>query len=237
MVAASSNMNRQGFVIVPPPGMTVLLQNQDLSPPAINLTPGSIQNGDKPLQTMYQTNQFSGGAGTAGKRHKGHRVFILRGSPKALGAIQILIGLVYLTFGSLFLMFMFNELYISYIMLSGYLYWGGILLIFSGSLLMLAERYQTSCALKGSLVLNIISSFAAVVGIFVFLVDILYFPGDQYRKHEVDWKLAQGLSNTILFFTVLEFITGILASRSCYDALYHQDDEVTCLMTDEVIIH
>ncbi|KAL8182814.1 UNVERIFIED_CONTAM: hypothetical protein K2H54_002121 [Gekko kuhli] len=178
-------MNSQALVIVPPPGMTVLVQNQDLSPGSINQTPASIQNGDRPLQTMYQTNQSTGGTGTAGNRFKGHGVSIMRGSPRVLGAIQIVIGSVHLTFGSL--LFMFSGLYMSYIMLSRYLYWGGILFIFSGFLLMFADRYQASCVVKGSLALNVINSFAAAAGTFLFLVDILYFPGDQYRQHAVDW--------------------------------------------------
>ncbi|XP_077177203.1 membrane-spanning 4-domains subfamily A member 15-like isoform X2 [Paroedura picta] len=223
-------MDRQAFVIVPPPGMTVILQNQSLSTSAINQTPGRIQNGDEPLQTMYQKTQFSGGTGAAGNRY---RLGILRGSLKLLGAIQILIGVVHLTFGSL--MFMFSDWYMSYIMLSRYVYWAGILFIFSGSLSTLAERYQASCLLKGSIVLNMISIFAAAAGIFLFLVDILYFPGDEYRQHIIERKIIQSLSITILFFAILEFFTGILASCSPCNVLRHQDEEAKCLMNDEVI--
>ncbi|XP_054828005.1 membrane-spanning 4-domains subfamily A member 15-like isoform X1 [Eublepharis macularius] len=229
-MAEAPSMNNQTFVIIPPPGMTTILQNQALFPSTINQPPGKVQDTDQPLQTMYQMDQHTGGTGTAGNRYKGHGDAVLGGCPKVVGAIEILIGLVHLTFGSLLVMF--SGLYISYIMYLRYLYWGGILFIFSGSLLVFTAHYQTSCVMKCSLALNIISSFASAIGVFFFLADILYFPGDQYEQHAVDWKMAQGLSNTILFFAILEFFIGIIASHSSYNALSHQDEEAICLVTD-----
>ncbi|XP_054828006.1 membrane-spanning 4-domains subfamily A member 15-like isoform X2 [Eublepharis macularius] len=189
-MAEAPSMNNQTFVIIPPPGMTTILQNQALFPSTINQPPGKVQDTDQPLQTMYQMDQHTGGTGTAGNRYKGHGDAVLGGCPKVVG------------------------------------------FIFSGSLLVFTAHYQTSCVMKCSLALNIISSFASAIGVFFFLADILYFPGDQYEQHAVDWKMAQGLSNTILFFAILEFFIGIIASHSSYNALSHQDEEAICLVTD-----
>ncbi|XP_037694898.1 membrane-spanning 4-domains subfamily A member 15 isoform X2 [Choloepus didactylus] len=68
----------------------------------------------------------------------------LTGEPKALGTVQILIGLIHLGFGSVLLLVRRGHLGMLFIE-GGVPFWGGACFIISGSLSVAAERNHSSC--------------------------------------------------------------------------------------------
>lgn len=137
---------------------------------------------------------------------------------KALGAIQILIGLVHFGLGSI----MITVLYLSYIPVSlygGFPFWGGIWFIISGSLSVAAENQPHSfCLLNGSVVLNIFSAICSAVGVILFITDLSLTGryADSYDYHDQNiWGMNTGMavSGVLLIFCLLEFCVACASSH------------------------
>ncbi|XP_055437129.1 membrane-spanning 4-domains subfamily A member 8 isoform X2 [Bubalus kerabau] len=128
---------------------------------------------------------------------------------KALGAIQILIGLIHLGLGSV----MGTVLVGNYTALSfygGFPFWGGIWFIISGSLSVLAEKHSRSCLLNSSVGFNIVSAVFSLVGITLFIVELIIntpYIYPVYDPHFPTW----GKCHTVLITVALQYS---LKSRS-----------------------
>ncbi|GAB5577937.1 membrane-spanning 4-domains subfamily A member 15 [Prionailurus iriomotensis] len=85
----------------------------------------------------------------------------LTGEPKALGTVQILIGLIHLGFGSVLLMVRRGHVGMLFIE-GGVPFWGGACFVISGSLSVAAEKNHTSC-------LDVGRGYLAVLTIFTIL--------------------------------------------------------------------
>nr|XP_004667624.2 membrane-spanning 4-domains subfamily A member 8 [Jaculus jaculus] len=137
---------------------------------------------------------------------------------KVLGAIQILIGLVHISLGSV----MATVLSGSYIPVSfygGFPFWGGIWFIISGSLLVAAENQPNStCLLNGSVGLNIFSVICSAVGIILFITDLslvgTYTDYGYYSRYD-SWGVNPGMavSGVLLIFCLLEFCVACTSSH------------------------
>uniref|UniRef100_A0A672HM27 Membrane-spanning 4-domains subfamily A member 15-like n=1 Tax=Salarias fasciatus TaxID=181472 RepID=A0A672HM27_SALFA len=87
------------------------------------------------------------------RRHKFRKVH-----PKALGTVQIMIGVLTLLFG------IATAVHIPSLgVLSGIFVWGALIYIASGSVTVAAEKHLSRCLINASLVLNIIAAVVAVV--------------------------------------------------------------------------
>ncbi|XP_030046137.1 membrane-spanning 4-domains subfamily A member 4A isoform X2 [Microcaecilia unicolor] len=95
-----------------------------------------------------------------------------KGEPKALGVTQILIGFVQIILTIILLSVPIPFYSISAIV--GVPIWGGVLFIISGSLSVAAKNRANTCLVKGSMVMNILSSIAALVGIILLSFDQSY---------------------------------------------------------------
>ncbi|KAM5142209.1 membrane-spanning 4-domains subfamily A member 4A-like [Mantella aurantiaca] len=97
-----------------------------------------------------------------------------KGEPEALGATQIFAGVVILIFGIALLVTTeprgFDAL--APVIFSGLPFWSGIMYITSGSLSVAASVKPTLGKVRASLVLNIISSLAAGIGIIMLLISL-----------------------------------------------------------------
>eukprot|EP00073_Rattus_norvegicus_P043891 XP_017445969.1 PREDICTED: membrane-spanning 4-domains subfamily A member 18 [Rattus norvegicus] len=106
---------------------------------------------------------------------------------RTLGAIQILIGLFHV-FSA------FNpHIYWNFSVLgaSGYLIWGGLSFIISGSLSVLAEKDTNSCVVNSSIGMNVISSIFSLTGILVIIIDLCFpTPGISFLMVSIttDWS-------------------------------------------------
>ncbi|KAJ6654160.1 hypothetical protein lerEdw1_007429 [Lerista edwardsae] len=117
-------MNNHTFVTIPPPGVPHSHPNQDFFLGTIDQTPAMLQYSGQTLETGYP-NLLPQRTGPCGIIYAGRIVTILKGEPKVVGAIQILIGLVHIGFGSVLTRLV--GVYMASIVVSGYVYWGGFL--------------------------------------------------------------------------------------------------------------
>ncbi|KAM9763291.1 membrane-spanning 4-domains subfamily A member 18 isoform 3-T4 [Dama dama] len=109
---------------------------------------------------------------------------------KTLGAIQILIGLVHLGLGSV-MATVFIGSYTAISFYGGFPFWGGIWFIISGSLSVLAEKHsRPSCLLNSSVGFNIVSAIFSMVGLMLFIVDLIVmapYAYPDYNPHSSTW--------------------------------------------------
>ncbi|XP_020941116.1 membrane-spanning 4-domains subfamily A member 8-like [Sus scrofa] len=169
------------FVVTSPDGYTVL------------------PSGMTQVYPSYQPQAFVGQPPAQGTLKEG----------KALGAVQILIGLFYLGLASI----MGTVLARGYLAISfngGFPFWAGIWFIVSGSLSVTAEKQpRSSCLLNSSLGFNILSAIYSLVGICLFTAELVIAPSFLWTDHHSPpfWNVITGIaiSSVFLIFCLLEF--------------------------------
>nr|XP_017533891.2 membrane-spanning 4-domains subfamily A member 8 [Manis javanica]XP_017533892.2 membrane-spanning 4-domains subfamily A member 8 [Manis javanica] len=148
---------------------------------------------------------------------------------KTLGAIQIIIGLIHIGFGSI-MPILIPGYYVSISFFGGFVYWGGIWFIVSGSLSVAAEKYPRSlCLVNVDLGFNITSAVFSVIGIMLYITDLsiniicLY---SAYCIHSY-WIFSPGLahSSLLLIFCILEFCVVCASCHfACQLACYQRNN-------------
>ncbi|KAG8505736.1 B-lymphocyte antigen CD20, partial [Galemys pyrenaicus] len=101
---------------------------------------------------------------------------------KALGAVQIMNGLFLLALGGILMTH--AKVYTPICMALWYPLWGGVMYIISGSLLAAAERSYKMSLVKGKMILNSFSLFAAISGIIILIMDIFNITISHFFKME-----------------------------------------------------
>lgn len=124
------------FVVIPPSNASGLRPPPAILPTSMCQPPGIMQ---------FEESQLGAQAPRATQPPDLRPMeTFLTGEPKALGTVQILIGLIHLGFGSVLLMVRRGHLGMLFIE-GGVPFWGGACFIISGSLSVAAERNHTSC--------------------------------------------------------------------------------------------
>ncbi|XP_055210206.1 membrane-spanning 4-domains subfamily A member 12 [Gorilla gorilla gorilla] len=137
----------------------------------------------------------------------GTAVMNFKEEAKALGVIQIMVGLMHIGFGIVLCLisFSFREVlgFASTAVIGGYPFWGGLSFIISGSLSVSASKELSRCLVKGSLGMNIVSSILAFIGVILLLVDMCIngVAGQDYRAV----LSGKGISAMLMIFSLLEF--------------------------------
>ncbi|XP_010383281.1 B-lymphocyte antigen CD20 isoform X2 [Rhinopithecus roxellana] len=107
--------------------------------------------------------------------------FFMRES-KALGAVQIMNGLFHIALGGLLMIP--AGIYAPICVTVWYPLWGGIMYIISGSLLAATEKNSRKCLVKGKMIMNSLSLFAAISGMILSIMDILNIKISHFLKME-----------------------------------------------------
>ncbi|KAL6455684.1 hypothetical protein MHYP_G00355350 [Metynnis hypsauchen] len=139
----------------------------------------------------------------------------LKGEPKALGTVQIMIGLMTFMFGIVITINV--DLIIT--VYSGIAFWGGLMYIITGSLAVAASNKLHRCVVKGALVMNVLSSIVAAIAIILLSLDFVvsgFFRPCRYDYDYDNFKCNRGQSTGInavlLIFSIMQFIISICVS-------------------------
>uniref|UniRef100_A0A8C4RLI7 Membrane-spanning 4-domains subfamily A member 15-like n=1 Tax=Erpetoichthys calabaricus TaxID=27687 RepID=A0A8C4RLI7_ERPCA len=130
----------------------------------------------------------------------------LEGEPKALGVVQIMIGVINIGFG---IVLAFPG---SLAVISGISFWASIMYIISGTLSICATNKMQPCQIKGALATNIVSTIFSCIGIMMYSVDlgVQLCYDDCYYYYS--FQAAQGIKGVLLIFTILEFWVSLFTS-------------------------
>lgn len=128
---------------------------------------------------------------------------------RTLGAIQILIGLTHI-FTAINPSLYWEG---SYSAISGYLEWGGVSFIISGSLSVEAEKKRSYCMVHGSIGMNVVSAVVSLAGILLLILDLCF-------TQPVNVK---AISGGLLPFALLEFcLTCVVSHFGCQATCWNQ---------------
>lgn len=151
----------------------------------------------------------------------------IKGEPKSLGVVQIMIGLINICLGGI-LCSSSDSGYFGGVIYSGVPFWGAVFYFISGGLSISAEKKGTRCLVTGSLVMNIFSSIAAGISIIVCSVDLTYpyyyyscynsYDPDCWRYRDAYYSYKNGIVGVLLLLSLLEF--GVSVAVSCFGCKY-----------------
>ncbi|KAL6455675.1 hypothetical protein MHYP_G00355260 [Metynnis hypsauchen] len=136
----------------------------------------------------------------------------LKGEPKALGSVQIMIGLFTLLLGVVI------TLYIPAVtVVSGIVFWGSLVYISSGSLAVSASNKLHSCVVRGALWMNVLSTIIAGLNIILLSLDLTIGHTFRYCNYNSGYGCSSnGLTNGIfvmlLIFSITQFIISFCLS-------------------------
>ncbi|KAJ8290069.1 hypothetical protein GJAV_G00008380 [Gymnothorax javanicus] len=143
----------------------------------------------------------------------------LKGDPKALGTVQIMIGLFVILVGIII------SIAGSYVgVYSGFVFWGGLIFISSGALSVAATNKLNRCLVRGALGMNIISAIAAGIGIILFSLEFAF--GWLYDATSYGFQtLSDGTKGVLMLFTFLELLISISVSAFACSAVCNSSSQ------------
>ncbi|KAM9149059.1 membrane-spanning 4-domains subfamily A member 15-like [Pangshura tecta] len=223
-MAAPGSMANGVLVFMPPNSAGVIHQDQGVSG-AIPQTPEMVQCGPQQFTVMNPGNQPLGtiyprspAEQVAQLRKVGMMEIFLKAQPRTLGAIQILIGLIHVGFGGVSTTFF---KYISVSGIVGYPFWGGIVFVISGSLLVAVENRGNICLVRSSRGINRISALFSATGIILFLTDLIINASHyDHEDEKFHWLNAlKGIKIMLLLLSILEFSIAVSTSYFASQAI------------------
>lgn len=158
----------------------------------------------------------------------------LKGEPKVLGVVQVLISLMTLSLGIILMSATVSPYYYirpnTFLVYTGYTVWGPVMFIFSGSLSIAAGVKTSKGLVRGSLGLNITSSVFAAVGLILTSISLSINSLDHFHcsyPEKSDYcstinTIILGMEAVVLILTLLEFCIAVsLSSFGCKVLCYN----------------
>ncbi|NXT91456.1 M4A15 protein, partial [Anhinga rufa] len=151
-----------------------------------------------------------------------------KAQPKALGTIHIFTGIIHICFG--IILTVTEHRAHSLPVASGVLFWLGLLLLVSGSLLVESEKRENILLVKTCCVVNVGVILSTLVATLVHTVAITHdIPGCKTNlpyQLKAEWCynaenkiLSNGLDSIFIIFCLLEFCVAVAALAFGYDAV------------------
>ncbi|XP_042321900.1 membrane-spanning 4-domains subfamily A member 12-like [Sceloporus undulatus] len=144
--------------------------------------------------------------------------------PKALGAVHIVLGATQISFGIVLTIAQGNLKTLT--VKSGIYFWIGILLLFSGSLLVEMEKRKHVWLVRASLIANLLVCVAALIAIVLHATEIAHQKKSEklcdelylvYCNHR-EAELVYGLNSIFIILSLLEISIAITALVTGYKA-------------------
>ncbi|XP_067322160.1 membrane-spanning 4-domains subfamily A member 15-like [Anolis sagrei] len=214
-------------VFLPPNGANVYQAAQGAPGTTIIQAPGTVQYvqyGGQQLGTSSNSSQQDPQVGLLQN--------FLKAEAKTLGAIQIFIGLMHIILGAISATFPASN-YIFLVVYTGYVFWGAVFFIISGSLSVSAEKRLTPGLVKCSVGMNITSAIITIAGIILLILELAInstMPDSDESTNLVYYYWIQsvgaGISSLLLLLSLLEFsITVSVAHFGCQAACCYKDQQ------------
>ncbi|XP_027659983.1 membrane-spanning 4-domains subfamily A member 15-like [Falco biarmicus] len=154
-----------------------------------------------------------------------------RAQPKALGTIHIFTGIIHVCFGIILTASQYSTP--SLPVASGVLFWLGLLLLVSGSLLVESEKRDSILLVKTCCIVNMGVILSTLVATLVHTTAITRnIPGCENKPYYLkpDWcfdaenkMVSNGLDSIFIIFSLLEFCAAVAALAFGYDAIKQHD--------------
>ncbi|XP_068964176.1 membrane-spanning 4-domains subfamily A member 4A-like [Petaurus breviceps papuanus] len=154
-------------------------------------------------------------------KSKAHLQKFLKGEPKVLGTVQIMIALMNFTLGMVIILIpLKTSVYENFLWYTGYIFWGTAFFIISGSLSIAAENRATNTLVQSSLAMNVVSSVVAGLGIILFLVNLFVMDTIYYFCHFegsldpclLGMYIMLGIKVILLILAILELAISLAIS-------------------------
>ncbi|KAK9969957.1 hypothetical protein ABG768_028098 [Culter alburnus] len=157
-----------------------------------------------------------------------------KAQPKALGTVQIMIGVMIFLFGIVLTanVYHFGSLYV----FSGITYWGSFIYISAGSLSVAAQNKLHPCVVKASLGMNVISAITSVIAVLLMGmqmgIDPRGYRNCYSRSYSENYiciyfeRYGWGIIGIMMVFSILQFIISICISGFACKATCDRDSTV-----------
>lgn len=154
--------------------------------------------------------------------------------PKALGAVQIVTGVMVFLCGFVRTTILHYNYYTATSFISGITYWGSFIYISAGSLSVAAQNKLHLGVVKASLIMNVISAITAGLAILLLSIEIqlisdqsCYIVYDSTPRICLNFKKYDlGIFGLLLVFSILQFIISICISAFVCKATRNRDSTV-----------
>ncbi|XP_048048693.1 membrane-spanning 4-domains subfamily A member 4A-like [Megalobrama amblycephala] len=155
-----------------------------------------------------------------------------KAQPKALGTVQIMIGVMIFLLGIVLTanVYRFGSLYV----ISGITYWGSFIYISTGSLSVVAQNKLHPCVVKASLGMNVISAITSAIAVLLMGIQIgihsMGYPSCYYsRSYSENYicihfeRYGWGIIGIMMVLSILQFIISICISGFACKATCNRD--------------
>lgn len=144
-----------------------------------------------------------------------HLIF-LKGQPKSLGIIQIMVAFLQIAFG---IILVFTEGVYNYSLAAEITipFWGAVIYLISGSISVAAENTESRCLVKASLGWNIISAVVSSLEFVILIIDVVMNSGEPCDSWcIIIWVIRETIFVSLIIASLLELCVAIsISSFGC----------------------